>query len=336
MKKIARFFVYIFKTTSKGFCFLCSILSKGFFFYPKQFFVFLSKIFKKFKFFEKCVKHYEKRQLQPEFCLLIILYFLAACTLAKILYVKPVDVVHNDFDSITKTPDDIDSVDNNNDNNNTGSDNNSNNSTNTGVSITQDSNLFRRFAKTPLDQVNISQLKGSNSDTVAWLSVDGTTINYPIVQTTDNDYYLSHSYDRSKKKTGWTFMDYRNDPNMSDNNTIFYGHNLFNKTAFGSIADIFSVNWQKNSNKSIMIITENKKYYYTIFSAYYLAPEVYYLQNIFYDTDSYQEFLNTISSRNILNIDNSVNVSDKIITLSTCTDDNTGRKVVHAKLVAVY
>ena len=54
-------------------------------------------------------------------------------------------------------------------------------------------------------------------------------------------------------------MDYRNDPNMNDNNTIFYGHNLLNKTAFGSIADIFSVNWQKNSNKSIMIITENKK-----------------------------------------------------------------------------
>ena len=296
--------------------------------------MFLSKIFKKSKFLEKCVRHYGKRQLQPEFCLLIILYFLAACTLAKILYVKPVDVVHNDFDSITKTPDNKDSVDNNTDNNTNNS--NNSNSTNTGVSITQDSNLFRRFAKTPLDQVNISQLKESNPDTVAWLSVDGTTINYPIVQTTNNDYYLNHSYDKSKKRTGWTFMDYRNDPNMNDNNTIFYGHNLLNKTAFGSIADIFSVNWQKNSNKSIMIITENKKYYYTIFSAYYVAPEVYYLQNVFYDTETYQEFLNTISSRNILNIDNSVNVNDKIITLSTCSDDNTGRKVVHAKLVAVY
>jgi sortase B len=332
MKKIINFFIYILKTTSKGFCFLCTILSKGFFFYPKQFFVFLSKIFKKSMFFEKCVKHYGKRQLQPEFCLLIILYFAAACTLTKILYVKPVEVVHNDFDSITKTSDDKDSVDNN----SADSDTSSNNSTNSGVSITQDSNLFRRYAETSLDQVNISQLKESNSDTVAWLSVDGTTINYPIVQTTDNDYYLSHSYDRSKKKTGWTFMDYRNDPNLSDNNTIFYGHNLFNKTAFGSISNIFSKDWQKNSNKSIMIITENKKYYYTIFSAYYVAPEVYYLQNVFYDTDSYQEFLNTISSRNILNIDSSVNVNDKIITLSTCSDDNTGRKVVHAKLVAVY
>ncbi len=334
MRKIINFFKYILKTTSKGFCFLCSILSKGFFFYPKLFFIFLGKIFKKFKFFQKCVKHYEKRQLQPEFCLLIILYFVATCTLTKILYVKPVAVVHNDFDSIIKSSDDNDSVDIINDDNS--NNNNSDNSTNTGVSITQDSNLFRRFASTSLDQVNISQLKGSNSDTVAWLSVDGTTINYPIVQTADNDYYLSHSYDRSKKKTGWTFMDYRNNPNMSDNNTIFYGHNLFNKTAFGSISNIFSKDWQKNSNKSIMVITQNKKYYYTIFSAYYVAPEVYYLQNEFYDTETYQEFLNTISSRNILNIDNSVSVNDRIITLSTCSDDNKGRKVVHAKLVAVY
>lgn len=327
MKKIVSFFVYIFKTTLKGFYFLCSLLSKGFFFYPKQLFVLLSKMFKKSNFLKKCVNHYGKRQLQPEFCLLIILYFVAACTLVKILYVKPVEVIHNDVDSIIKAPDNDDVLDNS-------TDNSSSNTSNT--SIVEDSNPFRRFAKTSLNQVNISQLKKSNPDTVAWLSVDGTTINYPIVQTTDNDYYLSHSYDKSKKKTGWTFMDYRNDSNMSDNNTIFYGHNLLNKTSFGGIADIFSVNWQKNSNKSIMIITENKKYYYTIFSAYYISPEVYYLQNVFYDTDTYQEFLNTISSRNILNIDNSVSVNDRIITLSTCTDDNTGRKVVHAKLVAVY
>ncbi len=334
MKKIVNFFVYVFKSTLKGFYFLCSLLSKGFFFYPKQLFVLLNKLFKKSKFFEKCVKHYGKRQVQPEFCLLIILYFVATCTLVKILYVKPVQVVHNDFDSLI-SDDTNKNVTSNSDNNSNNGTNNTN-STNTGTSITQDSNLFRRFANTSLDQVNISQLKESNSDTVAWLSVDGTTINYPIVQSTDNDYYLNHSYDKSKKKTGWTFMDYRNNPDMSDNNTVFYGHNLFNKTAFGSIASIFSVDWQKNSNKSILIITENKKYYYTIFSAYYVEPEVYYLQTVFYDTDTYQEFLNTISSRNILNIDNSVSVNDRIITLSTCTDDNTGRKVVHAKLVAVY
>ena len=51
--------------------------------------------------------------------------------------------------------------------------------------------------------------------------------------------------------------------------------------------------------------------------------------------DMKEEFLKTLSSRNILNIDNSVNSNDKIITLSTCTDDNAGRKVIHAKLVTV-
>ncbi len=327
MKKVASFFVYIFRMTLKGFYFLCSLLSKGFFFYPKQFFIFLTKVFKENKFLNRVVKHYEKRQLQPEFCLLIILYFVAFCTLTKILYVKPVDVVHHDIDNINDQVESKDTA-------TTLTDSSDNNASS--LVVFEDSNPYRKFAKTDLNSVNILDLKNSNSDTVAWLSVDGTTINYPIVQTTDNDYYLNHSYDRSKKKTGWTFMDYRNNSDMSDNNTIFYGHNLFNKTAFGSISDIFSVNWQKSSNKSILVITENKKYYYTIFSAYYIEPEIYYLQNVFYDNDEYQEFLNTISSRNILDIDNSVTVNDRIITLSTCSDDNTGRKVVHAKLVAVY
>lgn len=327
MKKVISFFTYIFKMTLKGFYFLCSLLSKGFFFYPKQFFIFLTKIFKENKFLNKVVKHYEKRQFQPEFCLLIILYFVAFCTLTKILYVKPVEVVHHDIDNINDQVESKDST--------TSFTDSSDNNTSLSV-VLEDNNPYRKFAKTDLNSVNILDLKNSNPDTVAWLSVDGTTINYPIVQTTDNDYYLNHSYDKSKKKTGWTFMDYRNNSDMSDNNTIFYGHNLFNKTAFGSISDIFSVAWQKSSNKSILVITENKKYYYTIFSAYYIEPEVYYLQNVFYDDEEYQEFLNTISSRNILDIDNSVTVNDRIITLSTCSDDNTGRKVVHAKLVAVY
>ena len=73
-----------------------------------------------------------------------------------------------------------------------------------------------------------------------------------------------------------------------------------------------------------------------LFSAYYISPEVYYLQNVFYSKDEYQSFLNTISSRNALAIDNSVSVNDRIITLSTCHDGSSGRSVVHARLVSVY
>lgn len=131
-------------------------------------------------------------------------------------------------------------------------------------------------------------------------------------------------------------MDYRNNPYMEDKNTVFYGHNLPNKTAFGSLENIFTKDWLDNSNKSIIILNGDKKYYYRVFSAYYTTPEVYYLQRDFNSLDEYKEFLKTIVSRNILDIDTEVTVSDQIITLSTCNDGSSGRKVVHAKLIKTY
>ena len=334
------FIVNFFKFLISGFFSICSILAKGFYFYPKQLFVFLGKLFKTEKF-NKIIKYYEKRQGQPEFCLLFILYVIAILTLIKILYVKPQEVVHNniDFEIEENVNNDADIEDENTDSDIVDVDtNNSNGSTNSSSSssgIVIDTNPYRLFAKTSLDSVNFNDLKSQNSDTVAWISVDGTNINYPIVQTDNNDYYLDHSFDKSYKKTGWTYMDYRNSTDMTDNNTIFYGHNLLNKTAFGSMANIFTDDWVNNSNHSIVILTEGKRYIYKVFSAYYIDPEIYYLQTIFYSDSEYQSFLNTLSARNIINIDNSVLVTDKIITLSTCTEDNKGRKVVHAKLISV-
>ena len=329
--------VNFFKFLISVFFNVCSILAKGFYFYPKQLFVFLGKLFKTEKF-NKIIKYYEKRQGQPEVCLLFILYVIAILTLIKILYVKPQEVVHNNIDFEVEENINNDSENVEDDNNDVSEikpseDSNDNSTSNSGIVI--DTNPYRLFAKTSLDSVNFNDLKSQNSDTVAWISVDGTNINYPIVQTDDNDYYLDHSFDKSHKKTGWTYMDYRNSTDMTDNNTIFYGHNLLNNTAFGSIANIFTDDWVNNSNHSIIILTEEKRYIYKIFSAYYIDPEIYYLQNVFYSDSEYQSFLNTLSARNIINIDTSVLVTDKIITLSTCTEDNKGRKVVHAKLMSV-
>lgn len=327
MKKILGSIKNIFRIFIKGFYFLCSILAKGFFFYPKKFFMFLKKIFKNSSRLDKIIKHFEKRQLQPEFCLLFILYFVAGCTLFRILYVKPADVVHN-FD-IASLQDKTNSIP-------SGVSSNTSSDTNNNSQVFVDNNPFRKFASTSLENVNMAGLKTQNSDVVAWISVDGTNINYPVVQTSNNDYYLNHSFYKYKTYNGWVFMDYRNSYNFEDNNTIIYGHNLLNKTAFGSLENVFTKKWVENSNKSIVVITEGKTYYFTVFSAYYTSPETYYLQNVFYGEDSYQAFLNIIRSRNILAIDNSVSVNDKIITLSTCNDGSSGRKVVHAKLVAVY
>ena len=198
--------------------------------------------------------------------------------------------------------------------------------------LSKELNLYRIYGKYGIQDIHFDELRKANSDVVAWIIVEGTNINYPVVQTSDNDYYLTHSFDKSYSFGGWVFMDYRNDTDMSNSNTIIYGHNLLNKTAFGSISSIFN---SKSENIHIKIITTEHVYLYKIFSVYYIDPEVYYLQNDFFNDDDYGNFLNTIRQRNIISVDNSVSTDDKIITLSTCTDDNKGRKVVHAKLIEV-
>ena len=324
IKKIILFPLLVVKTILKGLLFLSLLLSRGFYFYIVLFFKMLKKI-TTLKVFDKAIIHFEKRKEQPEFVLILILWCVAFIALFNILYVHDDQVVSLDGnvvkEELREDKEEVSSEDKSAD----------------GFysTVVTDMNPFRVYGKLSLNEVDFTTLKKVNPDTVAWLSVDRTNINYPIVKTSNNDFYLDHTFDRSFKKPGWTFMDYRNNPNMSDTNTIFYGHNLLNKTSFGSISNIFSDDWAKSSNRTIIVKTESKTYYYEIFSAYYIEPEVYYLQTNFNSADERIKFLNTLKKRNIININVDVGSMDSIITLSTCSDDNKGRKVVHAKLINV-
>ncbi len=194
-------------------------------------------------------------------------------------------------------------------------------------------NLYKRYSKLDINSISIKKLRKTNEAIVSWLTVDGTNINYPIVKGNDNSFYLNHDINRNLKFSGWTFMDYRNSIDMGDDNTIFYGHNLANKTAFGSLENLFTEEWVKNSNHYIVVLTEEGKFVYEVFSVYTIDPEVYYLQNNFSDKESYKQFLNTLKSRSKFDFKLDLDDDDKIITLSTCTSDNQNRNVVHAKLI---
>ena len=194
-------------------------------------------------------------------------------------------------------------------------------------------NLYKRYAKLDINSISIKKLRKTNESIVSWITVDGTNINYPIVKGNDNSFYLNHDINRNLKFSGWTFMDYRNAIDMSDDNTIFYGHNLANKTAFGSLTNLFTEDWFKTSNHYIVVLAEDGKFVYEVFSVYTIDPEVYYLQNNFADKEGYKAFLNTLKSRSNFDFDVDLNEDDKIITLSTCTSDNQNRNVVHAKLI---
>ena len=189
------------------------------------------------------------------------------------------------------------------------------------------------YIKFPLIDVDINSLKEKNSDTVGWINVNNTNINYPYVQTNDNKYYLNHSFDKSYNEAGWVFMDYRNNSNLDNKNTIIYAHSRLDKTMFGSLSKVFRSEWHTNKdNHIIRISTENENTLWQIFSVYKIEEESYYITTNFSNDEDYNEFLTTIKNRSIYNFNTNLSDSDRILTLSTCYDDNV-RTVVHAKLI---
>lgn len=180
--------------------------------------------------------------------------------------------------------------------------------------------------------VDFNGLKKTNPDVVGWLKVNGTNINYPFVQSSDNDYYLTHSFNKSYNGGGWVFLDYRNN-GTNNKNTIIYAHGRSNKTMFGTLKNVLNNGWLNNTNNYVIkISTETENSLWQIFSVYRIPTTSDYLQTNFNDETEYQNFLDMIKDRSSHNFDTNVSSTDNILTLSTCYN-NSDKMVVHAKLI---
>lgn len=179
-----------------------------------------------------------------------------------------------------------------------------------------------------------STLQEINKDTVGWLTVNNTRIDYPVVQAKDNDYYLRRDYYQNKNRHGWIFMDYRNNPDELNENTIIYGHNLANQTMFGTLRYALNSYWYKKSaNQIITFNTPNENMKFQIFSIYTIPTTNDYLDITFPTTDAYQAYIDLVKGRSIYDFNIEVATDDKILTLSTCANGNDKRLVIHAKLI---
>lgn len=183
------------------------------------------------------------------------------------------------------------------------------------------------------DTPNIEDLKIKNNDTIGWIKVNNTNIDYPFVQSNDNNYYLTHNFNKKKTSAGWIFLDKRNNKDLSNKNNIIYGHSRKDKSMFGTLKYTLNKNWYKNKdNLIIKITTETKKYNYEVFSIYTIEKENYYLQTDFTTKKEYKTFLNILKERSIYDFKTDIENTTSILTLSTCYKDNQ-RVVVHAKLI---
>ncbi|WP_193768896.1 class B sortase [Metasolibacillus meyeri] len=175
------------------------------------------------------------------------------------------------------------------------------------------------------------ELQKINSDIVGWLRLEGSQLDNPILQTDNNDFYLSHNYAGEKSRAGSVFMDYRN--GVDARHTILYGHVMRNGTMFGELAK-FAEQQYAEAHSYFIYETPKVSYRLEVFAAYETTIDFYYIETEFTDA-SYAEFLQTIQQKSLIAMPVTVTTNDKIMTLSTCTTspNDHERFVVHAKIV---
>lgn len=180
--------------------------------------------------------------------------------------------------------------------------------------------------------INFIELKKINSDTVAYLKVPNTNIDYIVVKGKDNSYYLKKNFEKKWNVAGWIFADFRNKFDGTDRNIVIYGHNMKDGSMFGSLKKILNKEWYENpENQKIVLVTENGNNIYQVFSIYYILAEDYYISTDFNNNIEYKEFLDTIKKRSIYDFKIELTEEDKILTLSTCMPNGKDRLVLHAK-----
>lgn len=178
-------------------------------------------------------------------------------------------------------------------------------------------------------------LQAVNEHIVGWVSVDGTKLNNPILQTDNNDFYLDHNFKDNYSRAGSVFMDYRNDVTDMSRNTILYGHAMKNGTMFGSLDSYLQQDYA-NAHSKIYMDTLYEGYDVEVFAAYETTIDFYYIETEFTTDDAFLKFIEEVKDRSVIQMDVEIGAADKIITLSTCKDSvmsDDHRFVVQGKLV---
>lgn len=188
---------------------------------------------------------------------------------------------------------------------------------------------------------DFAQLKETNDDIYAWLTIPGTTIDYPVLQNEEDNFYLKRNLDRSSGYPGCIYTNKCNDKSFEDLNTILYGHNMRNGSMFASLHD-YEDEENFEANRFIYVYTEEHRFTYEIYAAVKFSdvyiPEAYgtnsstgkeqFLADLQTNADKYA------SVSNIL--DKEVLSEEKLITLSTCVyGEDTTRYLVVGVLTEV-
>lgn len=165
--------------------------------------------------------------------------------------------------------------------------------------------------------VDFAVLQAINPDVVAWIYIEGTSINYPIVQGEDNSYYLSHLVDGGYNGSGAIFMDYRNDCDFSDSHTIIYGHHMKNGTMFSGL-DGYKKQEFYEEHPTALVLTPEGNFKLEFFAGYVADVEADAWQ-LNFTLESLEQWISVVKKKSCFNSNITPAATDKIVTLSTCS-----------------
>ena len=181
-------------------------------------------------------------------------------------------------------------------------------------------------------EINIAALREENEDVLGWIRIPDTRIDYPLLQGEDNDFYLKHTWQKQRNSVGSIFLEHLNRPDLTDFNTIVYGHNMRDKSMFGQL-DNYSIEGFWETHPYVYIAIDSGVYRYEVF-AFLQAP----VDSVTYSIrpqrdDTKQEFIDYSMEHTWIDTGVRPVITDRILTLSTCTGrDYSARNVVQARI----
>lgn len=183
-----------------------------------------------------------------------------------------------------------------------------------------------------LEAVDLTALRELNPEVVGWIEIPDTGISYPLLQGDDNQYYLKHTWLGDSSSVGAIFMEETNSPDLSDFNTIVYGHKLRSGAMFAGLLAYESPDFCKE-HPSVYIVDDAGLHRYDVFAAHAVG-----VREIVYRLDlageaRQEEFIQFCLDRSVIDTGIVPELGDRILTLSTCTGNGYSKRwVVQAVL----
>ena len=187
-----------------------------------------------------------------------------------------------------------------------------------------------------LERINLDALRQVNPEVIAWIIIPDTKINYPVLQTDNNQYYLDHTWEGEKNTVGAIFMEHENSSDFSDYNTIIYGHNMgATGEMFDTVADYKTMEFLE-AHPHIYIVNDAGVFRYDIFASYATHVESDAFGMVMNWDKTRQEFLDFVLGQSDLDTGIVPGLKDQILTLATCyTYETRTRWVIQARLPMV-